>query len=147
MRPTSSTADASASLPNTVSIMVSTVCMEAAYSDHLNFVKQPESELTRLIGIIHNRRMGEAPSKSRVKAIAFRLRQGRAALGLSQAELCRRAGIATNTYNQWEKEKGAPDVWQAIRLVRAFGYTLDWIFEGNVAGLPHGIASKLSQAA
>ena len=91
--------------------------------------------------------MGDAPSKTRVKAIALRLRQGRAALGLSQVELCRRAGIATNTYNQWEREHGAPDVWEAIKLVRAFGYTLDWIFEGNPAGLPHSIASKLPQAA
>lgn len=89
---------------------------------------------------------GDTP-KSRVAGIALRLRQGRAALGLSQVELCRRTGIATNTYNQWEKGRGAPDVWEAIKLVRAVGYTLDWIFEGNPAGLPHSIASKLPAVA
>lgn len=84
-----------------------------------------------------------APPKSQVEAIALRLRVARAALDISQAELCRRTGIAPNTYNQWEKAKGAPDIWQAILLAKALGYTLDYIYRGDESGLPIRIAGNL----
>ena len=45
-----------------------------------------------------------------VPAIAERLRITRQALRLKQAALCRQTGIAPNTYNQWEQERGRPDL-------------------------------------
>lgn len=78
-----------------------------------------------------------------METIAARLRATRHALDLTQRELCRRAGIETNTYNQWEKAKGRPEIDKAFKLCDAFGLTLDWIYSGVLAGLPHDLAVKL----
>ena len=83
------------------------------------------------------------PPDASVDAIAHRLRVTREALGLTQTELCRRTGIATNTYNQWEMGRGRPDLDQAMKLCNAFRYTLDWIYRGDSAGLPGNLALKL----
>lgn len=82
-----------------------------------------------------------------VDAIAGRLQATREALGLNQTEFCARAGVARNTYNQWEKGKGRPDIDGAIALCKAFRITLDWIYFGDPSKLPHDIASKLRKAA
>jgi transcriptional regulator with XRE-family HTH domain len=79
------------------------------------------------------------------QAIAQRLIATREALGISQAELCRRAGIATNTYNQWERAIIRPSLDHAVRLVQAFGLTLDWIYLGVLSGIPHRLAVKITQ--
>jgi len=78
-----------------------------------------------------------------VRAIAERLLKTQHALGLNQRQLCARAGIATNTYNQWVKAKGRPDLDEAFKLCDAFGLTLDWIYFGDPSGLPHALAIKL----
>ena len=79
--------------------------------------------------------------------IARRLVQTRLSLGLSQAEFGRRAGIAANTLNQWERAKGRPGLDQALLLCEAFGLTLDWIYRGDPSGLPFRIASGLQKRA
>lgn len=84
------------------------------------------------------------PPQSQVQGIAARLRASREALGLTAAELCRMAGVAPNTYSQWENAKGRPQLDEAIRLCRALGYTLDWIYLGDKSGLPYALASKLA---
>jgi transcriptional regulator with XRE-family HTH domain len=84
-----------------------------------------------------------APDARSVEAIASRLVATREALGLNQTRLCERAGIATNTYNQWEKAKGRPDLDGAFLLCDAFGLSLDWIYRGDESRLPHDIAMKL----
>ena len=78
-----------------------------------------------------------------VPAIAGRLRLTRQALRLKQAALCRQTGIAPNTYNQWEQERGRPDLDGAMKLCDAFGITLDWIYRGSMAGLPYEIAESI----
>lgn len=82
-----------------------------------------------------------------VDEIALRLYQTRQALGLSQVELCARAGIATNTYNQWEKAKGRPELDKAVQLCDAFDLTLDWIYLGDASGLRHDLAVKIQRKA
>jgi len=84
----------------------------------------------------------EALKPTSVPAISARLIATRHALGLSQVELCRRTGIATNTYNMWEKGNGRPELDKAFLLCETFGLTLDWIYRGDATGLPYGIASK-----
>jgi transcriptional regulator with XRE-family HTH domain len=71
-------------------------------------------------------------------AIAQRLIATRRALGYSQAELCRRTGIAPNTYNQYEKARNRPDWENANRLCDGLGITLDWIFRGD----PSSVSNK-----
>lgn len=82
-----------------------------------------------------------------LEAIARRLERTRTALGLSQSEFADKAGIARNTYNQWEKGKGRPQLDGAIALCHAYHLTLDWIYFGEVSGLPYQIASRLVNAA
>jgi transcriptional regulator with XRE-family HTH domain len=78
-----------------------------------------------------------------IAAMAARLKLTRRALGLSQAELCRRADLSRNTYNQWERGRGRPDVHYVIRLCEAFDITLDWIFRGETRGLPAILAGMV----
>lgn len=75
--------------------------------------------------------------------IAFRLRSTRLALELSQAELCRLTGIATNTWNQYEKGISRPELDKALILCEKLGITLDWIYRGDPSGLPLRITEKL----
>lgn len=79
-----------------------------------------------------------------VVAIAARLVQTRLALGLNQRQLCKLSGIATNTYNQWEKAVGRPDIDEAEKLCAKLGYTLDWIYRGDASGLSSDLRTKLA---
>src|SRR3990167_11555469 len=113
--------------------------MTPVYSSSLNAVKGLELETTGApeCGLILG--VGGA-----VEDIAKRLVATRMALGLSQAELCRRTGIAANTYNQWEQANGRPGLDGALVLCRTFGITLDWIYLADMAGLPHKLAVDIS---
>lgn len=86
---------------------------------------------------------GMTDTESR-EAIAARLKATRLALGLSQVELCKRADVATNTYNQWEKDAQRISIDGALNLCRAFRITLDWIYRGDASGLPFDLASALT---
>jgi transcriptional regulator with XRE-family HTH domain len=52
-------------------------------------------------------------------------------------------GIAPNAWSQYEAGTRLPTLDQADKIVVATGVTLDWIYRGNVSGLPHHIAVKL----
>lgn len=80
-------------------------------------------------------------------AIAQRLELTRTALGLSQSEFADRAGIARNTYNQWEKAKGRPQLDGAIALCQTYNLTLDWVYFGDKSGLSYALAQQLTSAA
>lgn len=71
------------------------------------------------------------------------------ALGLSPAELCRRTGIKPNQWSQFTNpdKKRRITVDAAYKLVDEFGLTLDWIYDGDPAGLPNALAQKLRKAA
>lgn len=86
-------------------------------------------------------------SGTSLDAIARRLERTRVALGLTQSEFADKAGIARNTYNQWEKGKGRPQLDGAIALCHVYNLTLDWIYFGETSGLPYQVASKLVNAA
>ncbi len=71
-----------------------------------------------------------------VDAIGERLLLTRQALGLAQGVFAVRAGLAHNTYNQYETGKKRPSVQNAIALCEAYDLTLDWIYRGDNSGLP-----------
>ena len=83
------------------------------------------------------------PEETSRIAIGERLRLTRMALGLSQAEFCRGAELETNTYNQYEKGRNQIRLDMAIRLVRAYRITLDWIYLGDPSNIPSGIHDKI----
>lgn len=66
---------------------------------------------------------------------------------MTQAEFAKVAGLAVNTYNQWEQGKKRPDVAGATRICEAHGLTLDYIYRGKADGLPVAIWKRLKPAA
>lgn len=75
--------------------------------------------------------------------IADRLQLTRAVLGLSQGEFAKGAGLAANTYNQYENAKKRPSLEGAIALCEAYDLTLDWIYRGDPSGLPYRTADAI----
>jgi transcriptional regulator with XRE-family HTH domain len=102
--------------------------METSSSLHLDWAKAPDSQHVR---------------KRYARQIAQRLTATRQALGLTQAELCRRAEINPSTYNQYEKAVNIIDRKRAFRICAACSLSLDWIYFGVPTGLPFGIVQKL----
>ena len=64
-------------------------------------------------------------------------------MGLNQTELCRLTGIATNTWNQYEKQAKRPELDKALLMCEKLGWTLDWIYRGDPSGLPLRITEKM----
>jgi transcriptional regulator with XRE-family HTH domain len=77
------------------------------------------------------------------EAIAKRLEATRKAIGLSQKDFARRAGIADNTYNQYERAVSQPKIENAYALCDTYGLTLDWIYNGDPSGLPQRLFREL----
>lgn len=75
--------------------------------------------------------------------VGRRLRLTREALRLTQAEFAGRAGIAGNTYGQYETGARLISPKRAIELCEAHGLTLDWIYRGEPGDLPYKLASAI----
>lgn len=100
----------------------------------------PFSTLSATVEIMAKRESGTGNS---LDDIAERLRLAREALGISQAEMGRRAGVTYQAWNNWERGAKRISVDQAGRLRRATGISLDWIYWGDMRGLPHELAVKI----
>lgn len=88
----------------------------------------------------------QASADAELDQIARRLVLTRRAMDeMRPADLCRRTGIRPNTYSQWEGAKSRPRLDEARLLCRHFGYTLDWIYEGDPSGLPHKLATRIAE--
>lgn len=77
------------------------------------------------------------------EAIGLRLELTRAVFGLQQNEFCSRAGIATNTYNNYEQGIRTPSLENAISLCKTYDLTLDWLFLGDPSGLRYDTADAI----
>ena len=77
--------------------------------------------------------------------IGRRLRAAREALDLSQAELCRKFNIATNTYNQWEKGHIMADVLKLVGMADRYNIPLDWFYRGELGATGHDLAEKIEK--
>lgn len=64
---------------------------------------------------------------------------------LSQAKFAGLAGIKNNTLNQWAMGHGRPGLDEAIKLALRWSITLDWIYFGDLGGLPHRTALELTE--
>jgi DNA-binding XRE family transcriptional regulator len=65
--------------------------------------------------------------------------------GVNQAAFCRAVSMAPNTWNQIEKGVSRPSIENALRIVAVYNVTLDWIYLGNDAGMPHAMAVELAR--
>lgn len=87
------------------------------------------------------------PAANTLTELGRRLRDYREALSMNQGEFATSAGLAVNTYNQWEQGKKRPDVAGATKICEVHGLTLDYIYRGKVDGLPVAIWKRLKHAA
>jgi transcriptional regulator with XRE-family HTH domain len=67
----------------------------------------------------------------------------RQALGLAQKEFADRAGLAANTYNQYETGRNIPALDRAHALCDTYALTLDWIYRGDPSGLRYELAAAI----
>lgn len=77
------------------------------------------------------------------REVGARLAATRHALELDAKTLCQQIVVAQNTYSQWETGKNLPDLTAMNRFGARYGVTLDWIYRGDLKGLPHFLAAKL----
>lgn len=83
-------------------------------------------------------------STSTAVEIGARLKATREAFGLNGTAFAKPAGIDQNRYSQYETGKRTLTMTAALALCRVYGLTLDWLFRGDISGLPHAIAIKLT---
>ena len=79
-----------------------------------------------------------------LEAIAARLICARKALEMSQSEFADTAGIARNTYNQYEKSVQRISLDMAMKLRDTYDLTLDYIYYGDASGVKFQLAQKLT---
>ena len=77
--------------------------------------------------------------------ISERLRLVRSVFGLTQKEFAELAGLSQPTYTSWESGKNRISVSGAIKLRAKYSVTLDFIYCGNVAGMPEDLLNKLAK--
>jgi len=93
-------------------------------------------------GVVRN-----APMPESLKSLGARLKSTREALGLSAAELCRQIDCKANRWSQYESGERKITLEVANSLCDQFGLSLDWIYRGNPAMLPHSLRLKMPKAA
>jgi len=82
------------------------------------------------------------------KEIARRLVLLRKSLGIaSQAEFCRKIGVAPNRWNQYESGERRITLDVVGKLRQRFGVTADWIYFGDESGLPGRLTDRFLDAA
>lgn len=76
-------------------------------------------------------------------AVGLRLKAARLALAKNQTTLAREINAAPNTYSQWESGARLADVMAMANLGNRYGISLDWVFRGIPAALPHNLAGQI----
>ncbi|WP_204673245.1 helix-turn-helix transcriptional regulator [Enorma phocaeensis] len=66
-------------------------------------------------------------------AIGERIKQSRAAAGLSQEALARLVGVSRQTVSNWERSRTTPDAYALKRIAEACGTTVDSLLGGDAA--------------
>lgn len=80
-----------------------------------------------------------------VEECAYRLHVTRIALGLSQAEICRQAKIEPSAWNNAETGDNRLGIDNANKLRARFKISLDWLFWGDMYGLPADLAKRIAE--
>lgn len=77
------------------------------------------------------------------EAVGLRLQLTRGALKLESGVFASAAGIAKNTYSQYESGIRLPKLDFALKLCERFGLTLDWVYRGDPSGLQYALANEI----
>ena len=79
--------------------------------------------------------------------VGERLRIAREAIGLEQREMASQFGIDHTKLSHWERGKHYPAPAFIARLWERHRIPADWIYLGEVSGVPHRLADNLLAAA
>jgi hypothetical protein len=63
----------------------------------------------------------------------------------AQMKWCRDLGILPQSWNGYETGNARIGVDSAIRIVRRFGVTLDWIYLGDTRAMPHALLTDIER--
>jgi transcriptional regulator with XRE-family HTH domain len=85
------------------------------------------------------------PSPESIEAIGARLKATREAMRMQQAAFSRMVGIEPQAWNNYERGAKRIAIDQALKVCRATGVSLDWIYRGMSAQLPVNLATALAQ--
>ena len=78
-----------------------------------------------------------------VHRAAARLRVTRCVLGLTQRSMAELCGASEARWSNWERADHLPDILAMARLSGLFRVPLDWIYRGDLAGLPWHLVPEL----
>ena len=76
-------------------------------------------------------------------AVGTRLRLTRQALGLTQTEFGRRAGISKSAMSNIENGRNFPTIPNLVALCEAHDLTLEWVCAGFFKGLRHELVERI----
>jgi transcriptional regulator with XRE-family HTH domain len=82
-------------------------------------------------------------SGSTIPDIARRIIATRQALGMKQRQFAIYCGMSPQTLNNYERERQRPSLDYASKLAACTGTSIDWIYHGTRAHLPHDLAVKI----
>lgn len=86
-----------------------------------------------------------AQSAADVPAIARRLVAARLAAGMRPIDLAAASGVGRNTIANWETAAKRPSVDQLAFVLPVLRVSLDFVFFGDVAGLPWDLRARIEQ--
>lgn len=75
--------------------------------------------------------------------VGQRLVISRAALGVRAVQLANYLHISAQRLSNYERGSRPLDLDVAVRLCNRYGLTLDWIYRGQIAGLPTMLADRI----
>lgn len=83
-----------------------------------------------------------------LEAIKYRLRLLRLALGLNKSAMAERVGTSPQAWGNWENTINPHriSIDEALKVCRASGASLDWIYRGDLSTVPHSLAQKIVEA-
>lgn len=76
------------------------------------------------------------------REIAQRLLLARTVFRLASGEFAKGAGIAQTTYSNFERGS-RPGLTEALKLKAKYNLSLDWLYTGDMAGLPFALAELI----
>jgi transcriptional regulator with XRE-family HTH domain len=93
---------------------------------------------------MHSIQMPKKLHFRRPENVGKRLALTRLALGFpNQKEFYSSTRLGASAYSMWESGDSFPRVEHMMLLCQQFGLTLDWIYRGDLSGLPYGLATKI----
>ena len=111
----------------------------------VNIVKVMAREMTANSAGGYFHAMGKLkPISPDGEAIGERLEKLRGLTPMNQKAFAAHIGVAPNTYNQWERGIQPPQLPFGIALCAVLGITLDYLYLGQMHGLPEATYARLT---